>query len=110
LAHGSVDYGPEQGVVHFERPGEVVRNMPRDYPGQQDGAERFMTFPKVAIPEPVDKIAAAQAKRPCALQYEPSNGVPIFSEARLKYWRHHAASIRLGFRTWPVGAIRRLVG
>jgi hypothetical protein len=109
LSHGSVDYGPEQGVVHFERLGELVLNMQRDYPGQQDCAERFMSFPKIAIAETMDKITAAQAKRPCAVQDEPSNGVCVLSEARLKYWRHRAASIRLDFRTWPFGAIRRLV-
>jgi hypothetical protein len=43
LARGSVDYGAEQRVVHFERPGEVVLNMQGDHPGQQDCAERFMT-------------------------------------------------------------------
>jgi hypothetical protein len=95
LAHGSVDYGPEQRVVHIERPGEPVRNMQGDYPGQQCCAERFMTFPKTAIAETMDKITAAQAKRPCALQDEPSDRVCVLSEARLKYWRHRAASIRL---------------
>jgi hypothetical protein len=59
LAHGSLDFGPEQGVVNFERLGEPVRNVHGDYPGQQDCAERLMTFPKVAIDEPMDKITAA---------------------------------------------------
>jgi hypothetical protein len=84
LAHGSADDGPEQGVVHFERLSELVRNMQGDYSGQQDCAERLMTFPKVAIAETMDKITAAQAKRPCALQDEPSDRISVLSEARLK--------------------------
>jgi hypothetical protein len=62
----------------------MVLNMQGDYPGQQDCAERFMTFPKVAIAEPMDKIAAAQTKRPYARQDEPSDRVCVLSEARLK--------------------------
>ena len=50
---------PEQRVIYFERLGEPVHNIPRNYPGPQGCAERFMTFPKIAIAEPMDKITAA---------------------------------------------------
>jgi hypothetical protein len=59
LAHGSVDYGPEQGVVHFKRLSEMVLNMHRDYAGQQHSAELLMSAANVAITEPMDKITAA---------------------------------------------------
>jgi hypothetical protein len=42
-----------------------------------------MTFANVAIVEPMDKITAANAKRPCAPQDEPSDRVCVLSEARL---------------------------
>jgi hypothetical protein len=82
LAHGGVDYGPEQRVVHFERLSKMVLNMQGDYPGQQDCAERFMTFPKVAIAEPMDRSlrlkpsarTRAKMNRPIGYVSSPKRG------------------------------------
>jgi hypothetical protein len=110
LARGRFDYGIDRSLIEFERATEVLAHVRRDNPRFQRLSERLMASANFAIAKPADKITAAQAKRSCALQDEPSDRVCVLSEAWLKYWRHRAASIRLDFRTWPVGAIRRLVG
>jgi hypothetical protein len=43
-----------------------------------------MTASNVEIAETMDKITAANAKRSCALEDEPSDRVCVLSEARLK--------------------------
>jgi len=62
VAHRSVDYRPDQRVVHFKGLGEMVRNMWSQHAGQQHCAERLVAAANVAIAEPVDKISAAHRK------------------------------------------------
>jgi hypothetical protein len=84
LAHLGGDNRTNQGIVHFKGLSEMVQDMRSHYTGQQHGAERLVAAVDVITPEPVNKITAAQAKRPCARQDEPSDRVCVLSEAPLK--------------------------
>src|SRR5271170_8466812 len=84
LARGRFDHGIDHSLIEFERATEVLAHVRRDDPRSQRLSERLMTFPKVAIAEPMDKLTAANAKRSCALQDEPSYRVCVLPEAWLK--------------------------
>ena len=85
LPVGRVHHSNEKLVVHFQRGGEMARNMRRlRHDAQTENVvEHTVPASEVAITETANEIGAVEAERACAVQNKPSDGVRVFAVSRL---------------------------